>query len=155
MDDIPVGAFQLSIGNTSHYLDEGYEPLFPFGFGLSYSEFSYSDIRVDREQLSPGEKVTISAQVSNTGAFDAEEVVQLYVRDLFADRTRPVRELKGFKREFLKQGETRRIRFDLSTDDLAFHNTDMEYVTEPGQFQVWIGGDSNAELTTYFELLGE
>jgi len=153
MDDIPVGTFQLSIGNTSHYLDEGYEPLYPFGFGLSYTTFSYKNIKVDKPKIKLDETVEISAEVSNTGNYDAVEVAQLYVRDLFGDRTRPVRELKGFKRISLKRGEKQTVTFALAKDNLAFHNRDMEYVTEPGEFQVWIGGDSNCELSAKFEII--
>ena len=153
MDDIPVGAFQLSIGNTSHYLDEGYEPLYPFGFGLSYTTFEYKNIQLSAKQVRMGESITLSVEVINTGNFDGDEVVQLYVRDLFADRTRPVRELKGFKRITLKKGQSDTVTFEIETDDLAFHNRQMKLVTEPGEFQVWVGGDSRATLTTNFEII--
>jgi beta-glucosidase len=153
MDDIPVGAFQLSIGNTSHYLDEGYEPLYPFGFGLSYTTFEYKNIQLSAKQVRMGESITLSVEVINTGNFDGDEVVQLYVRDLFADRTRPVRELKGFKRITLKKGQSDTVTFEIETDDLAFHNRQMKLVTEPGEFQVWVGSDSRATLTANFEII--
>ncbi len=153
MDDIPVEAFQLSIGNTSHYLDAGFEPLFPFGFGLSYTTFEYKNIKVSANRIKMNETVDISAEVRNTGQLAGEEVVQLYVRDLFADRTRPVRELKGFKRIRLEPGEQKIVTFTLGTKDLAFTNRKMQKVTEPGKFFVWIGGNSNADLKTEFEII--
>lgn len=153
MDDIPEGAFQLSIGNTSHYLDEGYEPLYPFGFGLSYATFEYKNLQLSAEQIKLGESITFAVEVINTGNFDGAEVVQLYIRDLFADRTRPVRELKGFKRITLKKGQSDTVTFEIKTEDLAFHNRQMKLVTEPGEFQVWVGGDSWATLTAKFEII--
>jgi len=153
LDDIPVEAFQLSIGNTSHYLDAGFEPLFPFGFGLSYTTFEYNNIRVSAGQIKMDETVNISADLKNTGQFAGEEVVQLYVRDPFAGRTRPVRELKGFKRIYLEPGEQITVTFTLGAKELAFHNLKMQKVTEPGTFFVWIGGHSNATLQTEFEII--
>jgi beta-glucosidase len=152
MEDIPVGVFQLSIGNTSHYLDEGFEPLFPFGFGLSYTNFEYQDIELDSSLIPINGTLRVSALVSNTGNYDADEIVQLYVRDLYASRTRPVRELKGFKRIHLKAGESTRVIFKLHASDLAFYNLKMQRVTETGDFYVWIGGDSNAQLKAKFAI---
>jgi len=153
MDDIPADAPQLSIGNTSHYLDEGYEPQFPFGFGLSYTTFQFSDLQISGPRVAMGESVKISVRVTNSGQYDGHEVVQLYVRDLFADRTRPVRELKGFKRITLKKGQSDTVTFEIETHDLAFHNRQMKLVTEPGEFQVWVGSDSRANLTANFEII--
>jgi len=153
MDDIPAEAFQLSIGNTSHYLDEGYEPLFPFGYGLSYTDFKYGDIELSSKIFRQKDNIEVSAIVSNIGNYDADEVAQLYVRDLFADRTRPVKELKGFKRIHLKSGESKRVRFQLNTNELAFHNREMRCRTEPGTFHIWIGGSSDAQLKAEFEIL--
>ncbi|MBN2367000.1 MAG: glycoside hydrolase family 3 C-terminal domain-containing protein, partial [Calditrichaeota bacterium] len=153
MEDIPVEPFQLSIGNTSHYLDEGYKPLFPFGFGLSYTTFEYSDLKVSDQSMPVNEKITVSATVTNSGTFDADEIVQLYVRDLFASRTRPVRELKRFQRIHLKTGESRLVSFTLEADDLTFHNPEMKKVVEPGRFHVWIGGSSETGLMTEFEIV--
>lgn len=152
MDDIPVGAPQLSIGNTSHYIDEGYEPLFPFGYGLSYTSFEYSNLRLSSAEMTNNSEIEISVDVTNSGSYTGDEVVQLYVRDLFADRTRPVRELKAFKRIRIPEGQKRTVHFTLGADDLAFHNRRMEKISEPGGFQIWIGGDSNCELTSEFLL---
>jgi beta-glucosidase len=152
IDEIPIGAWQSSLGNTSHYLDLGYEPQFPFGFGLGYTTFSYSDIRLSPERVAQGGMMEVSADVTNTGSREGSTVVQLYVRDLVGDVTRPVRELKGFERVTLGPGETRRVRFTLSTGDLAFTNQHMQLVTEPGAFDVWIGSDCRAELHAAFEI---
>jgi beta-glucosidase len=153
MDDIPVEVFQLSIGNTSHYLDEGYEPLFPFGYGLSYTIFEYEDIKLNKSKMTLNDKIEVSAIVSNRGMYDAEEIVQLYVRDLYASRIRPVKELKGFKRINLRAGESKTVSFEIKAKALSFYNEKMERVTEPGIFHVWIGGNSNTQLRTEFEIL--
>jgi len=153
IDDIPVKCPQTSLGNTSHYIDEGYHALYPFGYGLSYSKFEYTDLKVETPVLKLIDELKVSAVISNAGAFDADEVVQLYVRDLVGDVTRPVRELKGFKRVHLKSGESRRISFSLNTSELDFHNQKMEKVVEPGAFKLWIGGDSNADLEGDFKII--
>ncbi|NHN36938.1 glycosyl hydrolase [Pseudomaricurvus alcaniphilus] len=155
IDDIDAKAPQTSLGMTSFYLDAGYKPLFPFGFGLSYTEFAYSDIRISSERPHVGSDIQVSALLTNTGKMEAEEIVQLYLRDLVGNVTRPVRELKGFQRVRLQPGEARRVGFTLTSEELAFYNRKMQKVVEPGQFHVWIGGSSEAELATQFELLGE
>lgn len=150
IDDIDPRAPQLSVGNTSFYLDAGHTPLYPFGYGLSYSEFRYEDIRVSAAGMGMGETIEISADLINAGDREAEEVVQLYVRDLVGSVTRPVKELKGFQRHRLVPGERRRVTFRLHTDDLAFCNRAMRWVCEPGDFRVWIGGSSTTGLETAF-----
>ncbi len=155
MDDIGVRTPQYSTGSVSSHLDAGYTPLYPFGYGLSYSDFSYSDIRVSPERVSVGEIVTVRAKVKNTGGREAEEVVQLYVRDLVGSVTRPVKELKGFQRLRLKPDEQRVVAFELTADDLAFYDRDMQFTTEPGDFHVWVGGRSDAGLQAAFSLTGE
>jgi len=152
MDSIPVRAAQLSVGNTSFHLDAGAKPLFPFGFGLSYTEFKFGNIKVSNPKAKVGEDVVVSAEVINLGDMEADEVVQLYVRDLVGNVTRPVKELKGFQKIHLKPGENRTITFTLTSLDLAFYNRNMQLVTEPGQFDVWIGGSSEADLKATFEL---
>lgn len=152
MDDVPTRAPQTSLGMASFHLDTGYKPLFPFGHGLSYGEFHYVKITTSRSHIALGESIDIAVDLINTGDRQAEEVVQLYVRDLVGNVTRPVKELKGFKRIKLNPGQRERVSFNLHTDDLAFYNRDMKLVTEPGQFHVWIGGSSEAPLWAEFEV---
>ena len=152
MYDIPVEAVQYSLGNTNHYIDYGFEPLYPFGFGLSYTSFEYTDIQVSSEEISLNDSIVISAKIKNTGKVEAFETAQLYIRDLFGSRTRPVRELKGFEKIKIKPGEEVNIKFKLLTSDLAFYNDKMEFVTEPGDFKAWIGGSSKAHLETNFKI---
>jgi beta-glucosidase len=152
IEEIDGRAPQTSLGMSAFHLDAGFTPLFPFGYGLSYSRFEYRDIRVSKPSIKLGETVEISATVTNIGKLTAEEVVQLYVRDLVGDVTRPVRELKGFRRIRLAAGESLSVSFALHTDSLAFYNRKMARVTEPGKFHLWIGGDSTAELWNEFEI---
>ena len=153
IDDIPVRAPQTSIGNTSYHLDAGYRPLFPFGYGLSYATFEYSNLRFDRPALRIGEALTVSVDVTNTSRIEAEEVVQLYVRDLVGNVTRPVRELKGFRRVRLPPGRTVTVSFRLGSDDLAFFGRDNTLIVEAGEFHVWAGGSSETELRAAFHLV--
>jgi beta-glucosidase len=153
IDDIDPKARQLSLGMTSFHFDAGYTPLFAFGHGLSYTSFEYSSIRVSRDQIRLGESFHVHADLRNTGAIGAEEVVQLYVRDLVGNVTRPVRELKGFRRVRLEPGQQVVVDFELHTDDLAFHGRDMRLMVEPGEFQVWIGGSSEAGLRAEFRVV--
>lgn len=155
IDDIDTGAAQTSLGNTSYHLDAGFTPLFPFGFGLSYAEFEYRDIEVSASEVYSGGALRVSARLTNVGSVAAEEVAQLYVRDLVANVTRPVRELKGFQRVRLEPNESRRLEFELRADDLAFHGRDMRRVVEPGDFHVWIGGNSDTDLRAEFRLVAD
>ncbi|MEM7360042.1 MAG: beta-glucosidase BglX [Pseudomonadota bacterium] len=152
MEDVPVRPPQTSLGMASFHLDAGYKPLFPFGHGLSYTSFQYVKITTSHHSIAMGEKLHVSADIINTGEYAGEEVVQLYTRDLVGNVTRPVKELKAFRRVFLKPGERQRISFTLHTDDLAFYDRNMDLVTEPGQFHVWIGGSSDAPLWAEFEI---
>jgi beta-glucosidase len=153
IDDIPVAAPQTSFGMTSYHLDAGFEPLWEFGFGLSYTAFEFTDIAVNTDELRVGEAVSISAKVCNVGARTATEVVQLYVRDLVGSVTRPVRELKGFQRVNLYPGESRTVEFELHSDELGFFGRDNRPVVEPGEFHVWIGGSSAASLRSEFRIV--
>ena len=153
IDDIPVRAYQSSLGDASRYLDIGYEPLFPFGYGLSYSSFDYANLILSQRRLTKGDVLYVSVDVTNSGRFEAEEVVQLYVRDLVGSRTRPVRELKGFRRLRLKPGETQKVTLKLYTHELGFHDSEMRYVVEPGQFDIQVGDSSQSGLMDSFELL--
>ena len=144
LNDIPLRAGQTSLGCTSYYLDSGYGPLFPFGYGLSYTTFEYSNVTIDKSEYAECDTIVVEYDLTNSGSYDATETVQLYVRDLVGSVVRPVKELKGFERVALKAGETKHCRFELPVKELAFWNVDMNYVVEPGKFQLWVGGDSDA-----------
>ncbi len=136
----------------SRYLDVPNSPLYPFGHGLSYTTFGYSPVKLDKASFRPGENLTASVTVTNTGKRAGEEVVQLYVQDLVGSVTRPVKELKGFRKIALKAGEARTVTFKLSDKDLAFHRGDMSYGAEAGDFKLWIGGSSAVEPSVGFTL---
>ena len=142
IDDIPAEAGQTSLGNTSYYLDYGAYPLFPFGYGLSYTQFAYSGIALDKASYGKDDRITVSLTLSNTGDYDGTEVVQVYVRDLVGSITRPVKELKAFERVALKAGESTNMEFQISVSDLAFYGLDGVKKVEPGDFQLWVAGDS-------------
>lgn len=127
---------------TTRYLDVPVTPLYVFGFGKSYTQFAYSHLVVDKNEMGPQATLTCSAVVTNTGRVAGDEIVQLYIRDMAASVTRPVKELKGFKRVHLKQGESRKIEFTLGPAELGFHNAEHRYVVEPGLFKVWVGPNS-------------
>ncbi len=137
----------------SYYLDAPNSPLFPFGYGLSYTSFKYENLKLNKDVISMDESITVSVDLSNTGDLGGEEVVQLYVRDQVASVTRPVKELKAFEKVQLKENETKTIEFELTADDLSFYNFKLERVTEPGKFQIFVGGDSNAYLKADFTLV--
>ncbi len=152
INSIKVRAPQTSLGMTSTHLDTHFSPLFPFGFGLSYSQFEYKNIKVSKYSVTLGESFKVAATISNIGKFDAEEIVQLYIRDLVGSVTRPVKELKGFQHIHLKAGESKNVVFNLHTDALSFYGRHMELTTETGLFHAWIGGSSDTELKTEFEV---
>ncbi len=126
----------------SNYLDVSNDPLYPFGFGLSYTAFDYGDIKVSANSLQGDQTLTASIELSNSGKYDGAEVVQLYIRDVVGSVTRPVKELKGFQKVFLKAGETKTISFEITPEDLKFYNYDLNFVWEPGEFEIMIGGNS-------------
>lgn len=152
MEEIPARSFQTSLGNTSHYMDIGFEPLFPFGYGLSYSSFEYKNIQLSVTEISKSDSLEISFTLRNTGDYAATEIAQLYVRDLVASITRPVKELKGFQRITLNPGESREIIFMLKANDLGFYDKDGNYQTEAGKFLVGVGGNSAINLSLQFLL---
>jgi beta-glucosidase len=137
----------------SNYLDERNEPLFPFGYGLSYTNFEYSNLKISSDKMNFNGKVTVTVAVANTGNYDGKETVQLYIRDVVGSVTRPVRELKGFQKITLKKGEKQTVTFDITVEDLKFYNSDLKFVAEPGQFEVFIGGNSNAVDKVIFNLV--
>jgi beta-glucosidase len=149
---IPIGNPVEPQGYTSKYLDVDFTPAYPFGFGLSYSEIEYSPPRVSSSALRRGGSVVVSAEVSNRGRREAEEVVQFYVRDLVASVARPVRELKGYRRIRLAAGQKQTISFTVTEEQLAFYNASMQRVAEPGEFQAWIGPDSASGAPVVFRL---
>ena len=136
----------------SNYLDVENSPLFAFGYGLSYTNFDYTELKLSKESLTGNEEIEISVDVKNTGNYDGEEVVQLYVRDVLASATRPLKELKGFKKILIKKGETATVTFNLSANDLAFYHQDLQFFAENGEFMVFVGGNSNASLSRSFTL---
>ncbi len=142
VDGIAPKAGQTSLGCTSYYLDAGFGPLFPFGYGLSYTTFEYGVPETDRQSYGKGDVITATVELKNTGSCKGVEVAQLYVRDLVGSVIRPVRELKDFKRVELAAGESRTLRFSLPVSELAFCGADMCHKVEAGEFQLWISGDS-------------
>lgn len=136
----------------SNYLDVSNEPLYPFGYGLSYSTFEYGDIILDKKAIKKNETLKVSIDLKNTGNYDGEEVVQLYIRDMVGSLTRPVKELKNFQKVFLKKGESKRIDFRISEEDLKFYDLQLKYIAEPGAFKVFIGGNSRDVKEADFEL---
>ncbi len=127
----------------TNYLDSPNSPLFPFGYGLSYTTFEYSDVSLSSANISTDETLEAKVTVTNTGGYDGEEVVQLYIRDVVTSITRPVKELKGFQKILLKAGESKEVSFTLSEKDLKFYNYDLDFVAEPGEFVVFIGTSSD------------
>lgn len=136
----PVG--QTAQKFRSNYIDISNEPLFPFGYGLSYTTFSYGNIGLNKNTMRPHEKLQVKVNVTNTGKYDGEEVVQLYIRDVAASITQPVKKLKAFQKIWLKAGESKDVIFSLGIDDLKFVSTDLKWIYEPGEFRVMIGGNS-------------
>lgn len=153
LDDIALEAGQTSLGNTSFYLDSGKDPLFPFGYGLSYTTFEYSNITLSASTVPMNGTLTVKVTLKNTGSVDGTEVAQLYVQDVVGSVVRPVKELKGFQRVALKAGEAKTIEFKLTTDDLAFYGRDLVKKAEKGDFNVWVGGHSNATLKGTFSVI--
>ncbi len=137
----------------SNYLDAPNSPLYPFGYGLSYTTFEYKNLKKNKSTFSKDEKLEISVEVANTGDYDGEEVVQLYVRDLVASITRPLKELKGFQKIAIKKGETEKVSFTINAKDLSFYNQNLDFVAEPGDFEVFVGGNSNDVISTSFKLI--
>ena len=137
---------------TTKYLDVPNTPLYPFGYGLSYTTFEYSNLKVDKNEITEDQIVNISIDVKNTGNYDGEEVVQMYIHDVVGSVTRPVRELRGFEKVMLKKGETKTIKLSLNKKDLSFYRLDMTFGTEPGKFDVYVGGSSDAEDKVSFTL---
>lgn len=137
----------------SHYTDASNEPLYPFGYGLTYTSFAYSNLSLDRKKIKAGEPLKVSVDVKNTGKRNGTEVVQLYIRDLVASAARPVKELKAFKKVEILAGETKNVTFTISDKDLKFYNIDKKWVAEPGDFKVFVGTNSRDVLHGGFKLV--
>ena len=151
--DIDLEAGQTSLGNTSYYLDYGAYPLFPFGYGLSYTTFEYSNASLDKKEYGVEDTITLSFTLSNTGEYKGTEVVQVYVRDLVGTLTRPVKELKAFERVELASGESRTVTLQIPVQSLAFWGLDGVKKVEPGDFQLWVAGDSATGEALSFKVL--
>jgi len=139
---------------TSKYLDIPNEPLFPFGYGLSYTRFEYGTIQIDKKNVIPGELLTVSVELKNTGDVDGVEVVQLYINDPVAEISRPVKELKNFQKVNLKAGESKVLHFVITTDDLKYYHSDLSYDYDFGKFNIYVGGNSRDVQEISFELKG-
>jgi len=137
----------------SRYIDVDNSPLYEFGYGLSYTKFSYSNFKVSSNQINFSQKLKATVEVANTGNYDGEEVVQLYIHDKVGSVTRPVKELKGFQKIFLKKGEKKTVEFEISAEDLKFYGIDMQFAAEPGDFEVFVGGTSATTMKLEFELV--
>jgi beta-glucosidase len=138
---------------TSKYLDVPWTPLYPFGYGLSYTQFRLSDLRLSAQSIRPDGQLTASVELENTGARAGDEVVQLYLRDVAASVTRPVKELKGFERVTLAPGERRRVEFRLTPAHLGFYNRALRFTVEPGDFKVFAGTSSADGLEASFKVV--
>lgn len=136
----------------SNYMDVSNKPLYPFGYGLSYTTFTYGDIKLDKNSMTDKQTIKASIEVKNIGNFDGEEVVQLYIRDLVGNETHPVKELKGFQKIQLKKGESKTVEFIISVEDLKFYNSNLQFIAEKGDFDVMIGGNSEDVKKASFTL---
>jgi beta-glucosidase len=145
-----IGVFEKF---RSNYLDERNDPLYPFGYGLSYTEFVYENLSLSSQKMGPQDTLSVSVTIENTGFYDGKEVVQLYIRDKVGSITRPLKELKDFKKVFLKAGETKEVLFEITREDLEFYNYDLKRVAEAGDFEIFIGTDSSKGLMASFEYL--
>jgi len=148
----PLGNNKWFTRFLSNYLDVSNEPLYPFGYGLSYTTFNYGDIKISNNTLKPGQKITVSTTLTNSGKRTGEEVVQLYIRDLVGTSTRPVKELKGFQKISLQPGETKNVTFTISEEMLRFYNNELKFVSEAGDFKAFIGTNSRDVKEVDFKL---
>jgi beta-glucosidase len=137
----------------TNYIDERNEPLFPFGFGLSYTSFTYGNLFISSNKMTASETINVSVPITNSGKFDGKEVVQLYIRDVIGSVTRPLKELKGFQKIEIKKGETKTVTFEISIEDLKFYNADLQFVAEPGKFEIFIGTNSDTTNKIEFDLV--
>ena len=128
-------------------------PLFPFGYGLSYTTFNYDNVKLSSNKLTSNSEIVVTASITNSGDFDGDEIVQLYIKDKFGSVTRPVKELKGFQKIFLKKGESKTVEFKITAADLKFYNNDLNFVNEEGEYELFVAGSSDHEFTHEFSLV--
>jgi beta-glucosidase len=139
---------------VSSYIDLQNSPRYPFGYGLSYTKFNISNLKLSSGELTTkGDKLTATVDITNTGDYDGEEVLQLYVRDMVGCVVRPIKELKGFKKIFLKKGDTKTVSLSISSEDLKFYNNQIEYINEPGDYELYVGSSSDTKLKANFKLV--
>jgi beta-glucosidase len=129
------------------------DPLYPFGYGLSYTTFSYGNIQLSKNQMRAAEKITATVTVTNTGNYDGEEVVQLYIYDQVASVTQPVKKLKGFQKVMIPKGQSKQVSFNIGAEELKFYNSALQWVAEPGDFKVYIGTSSDNVKEASFKLV--
>ena len=154
LDELPLEVGQTSAGSNSSYMDVGVQPLYPFGYGLSYTTFGYSNVKLSSSELKKDDVLTVTFDLENTGKYEGTEVAQLYVRDKVGSVTRPVKELKRFTRVTLKPGEKKTVTFELPISELAFWNIDMKKTVEPGDFLLWVAPDSQSGEEITFKVIG-
>ena len=145
MDQIPPEAGQTSTGCTSFWLDAGLAPLYPFGYGLSYTTFEYGKPELSATSMDGNGEITVKCRVTNTGKTRGADVAQLYVRDMVASLAQPVKQLKGFEKVWLNPGESKTVTFTLPASRLAFHDTEGNEITEPGEFTLWVDNSSDCK----------
>ena len=143
---------ETDVNYVSAYTDLRNSPQYPFGFGLSYTNFQYSDIKLNKATIRANEKLTATVTITNNGNYDGEEVVQLYIRDITGSVVRPVKELKGFQKIRINKGQSKQVQFTLTANDLRFYNDQLQYIYEPGKFKLFIGGNSRDVKEIDFEL---
>ena len=152
MNDIPIEAWQSSLGNNSHYLDIGFTPHFPFGYGLGFTNFSYENMSISKDTIAFNESITISATIKNNGKKPGSDIAQLYIQDVVGSITRPIKELKGFEKIYLNPGEEKEIQFIIYSENLEFANHQLIKAAEEGDFNAWIGPHSASGLKASFYL---
>ncbi len=153
-NEMSTGRYKVSEDNRfcSRYSDAPNGPLYVFGYGLDYTDYKYDNLTLSSNRITEASPITVSVDVTNTGDRDGKEVVQMYIRDLVGSVTRPVRQLKGFKKLCIKAGETVTVTFDITVEMLKFYDANMDFVAEPGKFRVFVGHDSSCELSEGFAL---
>jgi beta-glucosidase len=150
---LPVYYNRKPYVHESPYIDGEYSPLYPFGFGLSYTTFQYSNLKLNKKKITSDDSVEVTIDVTNTGERDGDEIVQLYIRDMVSSVTRPIQELKDFSRIHLKKGETKTVKFLITADKLQYYGIDMKRIVEPGEFEVQVGRNSADYLKDKFDVV--